>query len=248
MIIFFSGTGNSRHIARLLAEQLQDNLIDATKMIWQGLMAEFDADRPYVFVCPTYAWRMPRLFADWIRRGKFGGCSKAYLLMTCGSSAGNAAAYAEKDLAAAGLTLSGMRLLKMPENYLAMFPVPDEAASARIIAKAEAQLREIAPRIAAAEDIGRPFAWPWSRLASGLVNSFFYKFIIEDAGFWLHEDKCIGCGLCQQVCVKNNIRIEAGRPVWQGDCTHCMACICRCPREAIEYKKGSTKRRRYYLP
>jgi len=248
MIIYFSGTGNSRHIARLLAEQLQDNLIDATKMIRQGIAADFVGDRPYIFVAPTYAWRLPRLFAEWIKRGRFDGCRSAYVFLTCGSGVGNAAASARRDLAEAGLQLCGLVKVVMPENYLAMFPVPNEAKSARIVAKAEAQVRVLVPRLAAGEDIGTPFVWPWSWLATGLVNSFFYKFIIGDDGFWLHEDKCIGCGLCEQVCVKNNIRIEDGRPVWQGDCTHCMACICRCPREAIEYKKASSKRRRYYLP
>ncbi|WP_349673333.1 4Fe-4S binding protein [Lacrimispora sp.] len=25
--------------------------------------------------------------------------------------------------------------------------------------------------------------------------------------------------------------------MWENDCTHCMACLHRCPAEAIEYKK-----------
>ena len=154
MIIYFSGTGNSRHIARLLAEQLQDNLIDAGKMIKQGIPADFAADRPYIFVAPTYAWQMPHLLAQWIRSGHFGGCRQAYLLLTCGSSAGNAASYAKKDFAAAGLEFCGMRALVMPENYLAMFPIPDEAKSARLVAKAEARVRALVPRLAAGENIG----------------------------------------------------------------------------------------------
>ena len=35
----------------------------------------------------------------------------------------------------------------------------------------------------------------------------------------------------------NNIRLENGKPVWGKHCTHCMACICDCPKEAIEYGK-----------
>ena len=38
---------------------------------------------------------------------------------------------------------------------------------------------------------------------------------------------------------KNNIKIQNGKPVWGKDCTHCMACICHCPTEAIEYGKKS---------
>ena len=31
-------------------------------------------------------------------------------------------------------------------------------------------------------------------------------------------------------------------------CTHCMACICRCPSEAIEYGKHSIGKPRYVCP
>ena len=33
--------------------------------------------------------------------------------------------------------------------------------------------------------------------------------------------------------------LQNGKPVWGQDCTHCMACICYCPAEAIEYGKMS---------
>ena len=33
--------------------------------------------------------------------------------------------------------------------------------------------------------------------------------------------------------------------VWGSDCTHCMACICDCPAEAIEYGKKSVGKPRY---
>ena len=46
-------------------------------------------------------------------------------------------------------------------------------------------------------------------------------------------------------CPTNNIVIQNGKPVWGNNCTHCMACICRCPAEAIEYGKKSVGKPRY---
>ena len=43
----------------------------------------------------------------------------------------------------------------------------------------------------------------------------------------------------------NNITLRGGRPVWGKACTHCMACICYCPAEAIEYGKKSRGKPRY---
>lgn len=43
----------------------------------------------------------------------------------------------------------------------------------------------------------------------------------------------------------NNIQLIDGKPVWGKNCTHCMACICYCPQEAIEYGKKSVGKPRY---
>ena len=61
------------------------------------------------------------------------------------------------------------------------------------------------------------------------------------------SDACIGCGKCVQLCPLNNIRLDKDKPVWGSNCTHCMACICYCPKEAIEYGKRSVGKPRYHF-
>ena len=39
-----------------------------------------------------------------------------------------------------------------------------------------------------------------------------------------------------------------GKPMWSQHCTKCMACICRCPQEAIQYGKRTKNKGRYYNP
>ena len=69
---------------------------------------------------------------------------------------------------------------------------------------------------------------------SGPVNPAFYRFFVKADAFRA-TDACIECGKCVERCPLNNIRLENGKPVWGKHCTHCMACICDCPKEAIEY-------------
>ena len=45
----------------------------------------------------------------------------------------------------------------------------------------------------------------------------------------------------------NNIALKDGKPVWENACIHCMACICYCPKEAIEYGKKSVGQPRYHF-
>ena len=86
----------------------------------------------------------------------------------------------------------------------------------------------------------------FSRAMSAWVNKAFYPAAVSDKGYTV-TDSCIGCGKCEKLCPLNNISMENGRPVWQGNCTQCMACICRCPAEAIEYGRKTRGKRRYHL-
>ena len=78
------------------------------------------------------------------------------------------------------------------------------------------------------------------------IRDRFYALFVHDKGFAASE-ACVSCGKCAQRCPLNNIRISDGKPVWNGNCTHCMACIGGCPTEAIEYKFISKGKRRYYM-
>lgn len=66
------------------------------------------------------------------------------------------------------------------------------------------------------------------------------------APFYIEEDKCIGCGLCEKICTAKAIQMQEGKPVWVKDhCNICLACINRCPKEAIQYADKSQNVFRY---
>lgn len=74
----------------------------------------------------------------------------------------------------------------------------------------------------------------------------FFKFIVKDKKFY-YTDKYIECGKCEKECVLNNISYIDGKPKWNGNCTHCMACLSKCPTGAIEYGKKTVGKERYLL-
>ena len=92
MILYFTGTGNSEYLALALRDALADDCVDAREGMRRGEAGRFDSESPYVFVFPTYAWRMPHVFEDYLRTCMFGGCRKAYFVMVCGADTGNAGA------------------------------------------------------------------------------------------------------------------------------------------------------------
>ena len=247
MVVYFSGTGNSKYCATVLASGLQDELLDSASYIKNGIAADLISGKPWVFVSPTYAWQLPRVFEAFIRSGSFSGNRDAYFLMTCGDDIGNADQYLKKLCKQIGLRYCGVMPLVMPENYIAMFSVPDEKEITEIIAAAKPSMSEAVACIRQGCPFDEPEVDLTARLKSGLINRLFYRFCVKSDPFYVTE-ACIGCGKCVKQCVCKNISLINDKPVWGENCTHCMACICGCPKTAIEYGKKSLGKPRYQCP
>ncbi len=244
MVVYFTATGNSRYIAEIIAENLSDGIHDASKSIKEGVNFEFVSEKPYVLVAPTYAWQLPRVFKEWLKKCKFNGSRKAYFVLTCGDSIGASGIYIKKFAEKLGFEYMGTAEVVMPENYLVMFEPTERENDAEIIKSAKEHTNKLCMQMSAEKAFDKVKISFAGRLESGIVNSLFYTFYIGAKKFYT-TDSCISCGRCIENCMLNNIILKDGRPVWGKSCTHCMACICKCPTEAIEYGKKTKGRRRY---
>ena len=248
MIVYYSGTGNSRHCAKVLAAALGDEAVDVFHYIKDGIQAELITGKPWVFVSPTYAWQLPRIFVDFLRSSVFEGSKEAYFVMTCGDRIGNAGSRIAPLCSQLGLEYKGVFQVTMPENYLAMFNTPAPEEAAKTIAAAGPRLEEAAGYIRRGENFPPHKVTLMDRFRTGKVNDTFYKQVVKTESFFTSES-CISCGKCAAGCILNNITYsEEGRPVWGQNCTHCMACITGCPVRAIDYGPATIERHRYRFP
>jgi ferredoxin len=247
MIVYFTGTGNSRYCAQWLAHALGDEAMDSFRFIRDGIAAGLTSKEPWVFVAPTYGWQLSRIFADFIRSSSFTGSRDGYFVMTCGSDIGNAGAKIKPLCAQKELNYKGVLQVVMPENYIALFDVLGQEEAQEIISAARPTLESAAICIREGRDFSAPKVGVIDKLKSGIVNAAFYRFIIKAKPFTV-SDACVSCGKCADVCPLGNVRLEEGKPIWDAWCTHCMACICVCPTSAIEYGKASRGKPRYQCP
>ncbi len=247
MIVYFTGTGNSRFCAEFLARQLEDTCIHVFSSVREKRRLVPTSEKPWVFVAPTYAWQLPPLFAELLRTGSFSGDQDAYFVMTCGSDIGAAGARNAALCAEMGLRYRGTVPVVMPENYIAMFSAPGPEGSEKLVSDAIPVLEQIAADIRQERSLREERPGMLDRLKSGIIHWGFFHFWVRDRAFRVSED-CIGCGKCREVCPLGNIRLEGGKPVWGGRCTHCMACICLCPAEAIDYGRSTRGKVRYRAP
>ena len=52
----------------------------------------------------------------------------------------------------------------------------------------------------------------------------------------IYKDKCIGCGQCKSVCIRNNIEIDEVAFETGSNCFECGHCMAICPTGAITLK------------
>ena len=245
MVIYFSGTGNSRYAAETLSLRTKDKLVCANEYIKSEVTANLSSDTPYIFVAPTYAWRLPRVFSSFIESGSFKGSNAAYFVMTCGDDIGNARTYIEELCTKKGFSFKGVSAVVMPENYLAVYDVTEKTEAKLLISEAYETLKTVSDLIMSGQELPKEKTGIADRLKSGLINPIFYSLVVKSKGFHI-TDKCVSCGKCEELCPLNNIKMAQGKPFYGDNCTHCMACICACPTEAIEYKKHTVGKARYY--
>ncbi len=246
MILYFSGTGNSKFVAQRIAVALGDKILNLNDRIKASDTSLVETGERVIIVTPTYAWRIPRVVRDWLLRTEPRGAKRAWFVMTCGSEIGNANKYNRDLCAEKAISCMGTAQIVMPENYIAMFSAPQADEAREIVAKAEPNIDCVIASIQS----NQPFAPArnnlYDRFMSGPVNPIFYKFFVKADAFTV-SDACIGCGQCAKRCPMNNVTLKDGKPSWGKNCTHCMACICYCPVSAIEYGKKSVGQPRYHF-
>lgn len=250
MIFYFSGCGNSRHVAETLAQGLNDTLAFIPEAMRENRFNYTLAENERLgFVFPVYSWAPPKLVLDFVRQLQLAATPEyVYFACTCGDQCGLTEQLFRKALQEKGWDLSGCFSMKMPETYIGMpgFKLDPVEKARKKIEEADATLTRNIPRLAGKERFSEMIvgSFPW--LKSRVINPSFNKYATDDRKYRCTE-KCIGCGQCVEVCPLKNISLEDGHPKWNGHCTMCMACYHHCPVNAIQYGKATEGKGQYYF-
>lgn len=174
MILYFSGTGNSRFAAQELGRQLDDNVISINKCMQSKKFRSFLSEKPYVIVAPIYASRMPLEVEEYLKKSDLSGSTDIWFVFTCGGGMGGAANYCQKLAENKGLTYHGTGCVVMPNNYVLL---SDVISSKEAAAKAQTiipEIRDIALTISRFEELHVDpglTKFPWSSSMAGFFHS-----------------------------------------------------------------------------
>ena len=238
MIFYFSGCGNSKHVADTISASLNDKLVfipeAARKNLYDYDLGEGES---LGFVFPVYAWAPPKLVLDFLQELQLNTKPEyLYFACTCGDECGHTEKIFRKAVEAKGWKLSACFSMKMPETYIGMpgFKLDSEEKAKQKIAEADATLKRNLPRLINKEQFSEMVLGSAAWLKSYVINGSFNKFATNDKKY-LSTDKCISCGKCVSVCPLQNITLEDGRPKWH------------CPVNAIQYGKATVGKGQYWF-
>lgn len=255
MIYYFSGTRNSRYAAMRLGSLTGEEVrfIPATDPCHESM--DPDKDRSIGLVFPVYAWGVPPIVTEFIRKWpesliediKTKGLP-VWCLATCGDETGMAVDMLRKVLGKRGVTLSGAWSLLMPNVYVLLpgFGTDPKEVERRKLTDAVGRIGHIAERINGRiweEDVR---LGPWPRVKTALVYPLFKKWGVN-AKKWHYTDACIGCGKCARACPVDNIAMTDRHPEWGINCTSCCACYHVCPTRGAQYGSVTKEAGQYFL-
>ena len=247
MIFYFSGTGNSRHIARHIARLTSDSAQD----ICNTTLTPTD-DTRIGLIFPVHAWHAPTIYQQFIEQKLRNLVCHAspyiYMIATCGDDIGKTEELTTRLLNSIGLQLSAAFSLIMPDSYIGLpgFDVNSEEVELRKVSAALTLLPEIAADINAHRNVRRtkPGPFPWTK--SHVLRPLFYKYFTGPRLFST-TDTCIACKRCADICPTKNITFKDRRPQWGDRCTNCLACYHICPKHSIVFGKFSKAKGQYQL-
>ena len=130
MIFYFSGTGNSKHVAEQLAAMLGERLVAIAEAVAEGTLTFALAEGESVgWVFPTYSWGPAPVAADFASRVQLQGCGAdtyCYMVTTCGDEVGETVSMFAKSLG--NIRLKAAFSVQMPNNYILLpgFDVDDK--------------------------------------------------------------------------------------------------------------------------
>ena len=147
MIIYFSGTGNSRYVALSLGNLLHQSVLSLSDTPVHEIN---EADKTLIMVFPVYSWGIPPLVAEYIR-----GFNDSFIedvrmkdtavimVCTCGDETAMAPEMFRKEWRKRGVDVKAVWSVTMPNNYVLLpgFDVDSDATERKKLSDSASRIR-----------------------------------------------------------------------------------------------------------
>ncbi|MDK2814077.1 MAG: hypothetical protein PWQ08_1332 [Clostridiales bacterium] len=238
LILYFSGTGNTKYVANLFSQALSAKGVSVQ-------MRSIEEPQPiepgYDFLvvgCPKY-YEYPAMFLlQYLRKALPAAQQQTPTLAFCTQASAVKTDFTglAKILQQKNHELQVTQFFTIANDLMffgGFAPTPAQEAQTNLEKAAQAVPGLVETFLAGQRQTEKiaPFLRPvYHAVAAGCTATmplFAMKYAASDA--------CIGCGLCAKSCPKSNIQMVEKRPEFGKNCIFCTRCINLCPAHAILY-------------
>ncbi len=263
-IYYFSGTGNSLFIAKKLQKH-----ISGSKLIHIAAILNEKSDNNIIstadnigFVFPCHGLTIPIPVKKFLKLLVLNSSKYIFAIATRGGSVFHGFSAINKILNKQGKQLNASFIIDMWMNdpKLKFFSIPSNEELKDMEVNILKRIRIIKDIVADQKEYhdnisGDTFSGfnSINYILEKLITFTVHHIAPKVKKYFYADSKCIGCGICEKVCLSQKIKIVDDRPIWQKhiDCYYCYTCLNYCPTESIQiyskfYMKSYTKEKGRY--
>ena len=234
LVLYFSGTGNTKYIANKFAEKMNGKSYSIEEDVdFKEIILESEI---ITFCYPIYGSSVPLIMSDFVDKYKsYLNNKKLIILSTQMLFSGDGARVFVDLLRGVEFEVIYAEHFNMPNNLpnLPVINVKNGDKLKKKVAKAEKKLSEVCDDINAKIIKKRGFNKVSKFLGYNLQRKGFTKLEKKIKDDVKVNDDCILCSACVKVCPKKNLFINNNKINSKGDCTICNRCVNVCPKQAI---------------
>ncbi len=250
MIIYFSATGNSRHVATEIAKKTGDELVDISKyMKEKKFEITLKKGENIGVITPTYDLILPSIVEEFLNKLIIKSKYKkhyTFFIATYGTTIGQTYFLANKHMKQKGFPFTAYYCVKMPDTWTPIFNLSNKKKVKKQNEKADKIIKQVVDEIL----VKKEGDFSHHKLPVFFIKPMKAKY--ENIRKTKHlnvNETCIGCGLCANNCPVQAIEIKEQRPVWiKTHCVMCLSCLHHCPKFSIQYENRTQKHGQYVHP
>lgn len=234
LTLFFSGTGNSKYIAKHFSQKMGAECHSIEEEIdFKTIMSDAET----IVVCyPIYGSCVPKIMREFVTQNRLLFDQKNLIILSTQLMfSGDGARVFIELLEGVNVNILYAEHFNMPNNIcnISILPVGNSKKIVKCVKKAEKKLDSVAENI-----------------RNGIVNKRGFNPISKYLGLWIQRksfsrlekkaekdviitDDCVLCLKCVQICPMKNLEQIEQKIQPKGNCTLCYRCVNACPQKAI---------------
>jgi ferredoxin len=245
-IYFYTGTGNSLWTARKLSEILGNTELIPITLAGEGLIHSDSENIGLIF--PVHIWGLPLRVVEFLNRLSTDSAKYHFAVAVNAGQVAATLIQLKTLLQNKNINLSSGFSISMPSNYIPWSGAIAQEKQQKKFKESLDKISRIAASIRAKKENPPEQGPAWQNIFFSAIYRLSSPYIPTMDKSFLIDEKCTSCGICEKICPAQNILTINGKPTWQHHCEQCLACIQWCPEKAIQFGRGTTKKKRYHHP